>query len=152
MPTVAECRKVLGPPCYPPDLVRRAYGIDKLNSSGLTGKGRTVVVYEQVVPDTLGKDLETFSRAMKPPAPDLTVDRYDPAGHIAPFDPENSQMADVAMEATLDVQMVHMVAPDAKIGLTQIGLPAAVYRPGPSPLPPGRWPDKPPRAQGWAPN
>ncbi|MER5520778.1 S53 family peptidase [Streptomyces sp. NPDC002763] len=137
VPTVAECRQVLGSPCYTPDLVRRAYGIDKLNSSGLTGKGRTVVVYEQVVPDTLGKDLETFSRAMKLPAPDLTVDRYDPAGHIAPFDPENSQMADVAMEATLDVQMVHMVAPDAKVVVTQIGLPAAVYRPAPSAAPTG---------------
>jgi kumamolisin len=133
VPTIAECRRALGVPCYTPDLVRTAYGITKLNSSGLTGKGRTVVVYEQVVPDTLRGDLETFSRAMKLPKPNLDVERYDPAGHIAPFDAKNSQMALTAMETTLDVQMVHMVAPDAKIVVTQIGLPAGVYRTGPSP-------------------
>ncbi|MFB7497476.1 S8 family serine peptidase [Streptomyces sp. NPDC056161] len=133
VPSSAECRRVLGSACYTPDLVRTAYGIDRLNSLGLTGEGRTVVVYEQVVPDTLRRDLETFSQAMKLPKPELTVDRYDPAGRIAPFDPKNSQLAVTAMETTLDVQMVHMVAPEAKIVVTQIGLPAAVYRPGPSP-------------------
>ncbi|KPI18560.1 hypothetical protein OK074_7928 [Actinobacteria bacterium OK074] len=46
--------------------MRTAYGIDKLNAAGLTGKGRTVVVCEQVVPTTLKKDLETFSTAIKP--------------------------------------------------------------------------------------
>ncbi|MFI5887772.1 S8 family serine peptidase [Streptomyces sp. NPDC051554] len=128
VPSIAECRRTLGFACYTPDLVRTAYGIDKLNASGLTGKGRTVVVYEEVVPDTLKKDLETFSKAMKLPAPDLTVDSYDPAGRIARFDAKNKDMAATAVETTLDVQMVHMTAPDAKIVVTQIGLPASAYR------------------------
>ncbi|MFE9609773.1 S8 family serine peptidase [Streptomyces sp. NPDC006012] len=133
VPSIAECGRVLGSVCYTPDLVRRAYGIDRLNSAGLTGEGHTVVVYEQVVPDTLRRDLETFSQAMKLPKPEVTVDRYDPAGHIAPFDAKNPQMAVTAMETTLDVQMVHMVAPDAKIVVTQVGLPAEVHRAGRAP-------------------
>ncbi|MGC9539920.1 peptidase S8 [Streptomyces sp. UG1] len=128
MPTAAQCRARLGTACHRPDLVRSAYGVDKLNSAGLTGKGRTVVVYEEVVPDTLRKDLETFSRAMKLPKPDLAVDPYDPAGRIAPFDPGNKRMADAAVETTLAVQTVHMVAPDAKIVVTAIGLPEAARR------------------------
>lgn len=132
VPSIAECRRKLGSACYTPDLVRTAYGIDKLNAAGLTGKGRTVVVYEEVVPDTLKKDLETFSKAMKLPAPHLAVDSYDPAGRIARFDAKNKDMAATAVETTLDVQMVHMTAPDAKIVVTQIGLPASAYRNVPS--------------------
>ncbi|KPI18561.1 hypothetical protein OK074_7929 [Actinobacteria bacterium OK074] len=64
---------------------------------------------------------------MKLPAPDVTVDAYDPAGRIARFDPENAQMARPAIETTLDVQMVRMAAPDAKIVVTEIGLPTSAY-------------------------
>jgi kumamolisin len=64
---------------------------------------------------------------MKLPAPDVSVDAYDPAGHIARFDPKNAQMARPAIETTLDVQMVHMAAPDAKIVVTEIGLPTSAY-------------------------
>ncbi|MFE6685679.1 S8 family serine peptidase [Streptomyces sp. NPDC057743] len=132
LPSQADCRRRLGFPCYPADLVRRAYGVDRLNSTGITGKGRTVVVYEQVVPNTLKRDLATFSRTMKLPVPELTVDRYAPIGHIAPFDPKNKQMVGPAMEATLDTQMVHMLAPEAKIVVTQIGLPQRAFT-SPSP-------------------
>ncbi|WP_274910724.1 S53 family peptidase [Streptomyces sp. WZ-12] len=132
LPSQAECRRRLGFPCYPADSVRRAYGVDTLNSAGITGKGRTVVVYEEVVPNTLKQDLATFSRAMKLPLPELTVDRYAPIGHIAPFDPKNKQMVGPAMEATLDTQIVHMLAPDAKIVVTQIGLPERAFT-SPSP-------------------
>ena len=132
VPSIAACRKALGSACYTPDLVRTAYGIDKLNASGLTGKGRTVVVYEEVVPDTLKRDREIFSKAMTLPAPDLTVDSYDPAGRIALFDARNKDMAATAVETTLDVQMVHMTAPDAKVVVTQIGLPASAYRNAPT--------------------
>ncbi|MEW1656631.1 S53 family peptidase [Streptomyces sp. NPDC093707] len=134
LPSQATCLRTLGSACYTADLVRGAYGVDKLNSAGITGKGRTVVVYEEVVPDTLKKDLETFSATMKLPAPDLTVDRYAPIGHIAPFDATNKKMADIALEATLDTQMVHMLAPDAKIVVTQIGLPQRAFT-SPSPVP-----------------
>ncbi|GAA2652461.1 S53 family peptidase [Streptomyces lunalinharesii] len=127
VPTQAVCRRALGSACYAADAVRRAYGVDKLDAAGITGKGRTVVVYEEVVPDTLRADLETFSTGMKLPRPDLTVDRYAPAGHIAPFDVHNKRMADAAMETTLDTQMVHMLAPDAKVVVTQIGLPEHAY-------------------------
>ncbi|MCE4943612.1 S53 family peptidase [Streptomyces albulus] len=132
VPTQAVCRRVLGSACYAADAVRRAYGVDKLDAAGITGKGRTVVVWEEVVPDTLRADLETFSTSMKLPLPDLTVDRYAPAGHIAPFDAQNARMAGAALETTLDTQMVHMLAPDAKIVVTQIGLPEHAYA-SPSP-------------------
>ncbi|MCZ0974283.1 S53 family peptidase [Streptomyces albulus] len=132
VPTQAVCRRVLGSACYAADAVRRAYGVDKLDAAGITGKGRTVVVWEEVVPDTLRADLETFSTTMKLPLPDLTVDRYAPAGHIAPFDAQNARMAGAALETTLDTQMVHMLAPDAKIVVTQIGLPEHAYA-SPSP-------------------
>ncbi|WP_438489436.1 S53 family peptidase [Streptomyces sp. S186] len=134
VPSQATCRRTLGFACYTPDLVRRAYGVDRLNSAGLTGRGRTVVVYEEVVPDTLKKDLETFSATMHLPPPDLTVDRYAPAGDIAPFDAHNPQMVGAAMETTLDTQMVHMLAPGAKVIVTQIGLPRRAFAsPSPSP-------------------
>ncbi|MFI1198180.1 S8 family serine peptidase [Streptomyces sp. NPDC020883] len=132
VPSQATCHRTLGTACYTADLVRRAYGVDRLNSAGLTGRGRTVVVYEEVVPDTLKRDLETFSAAMHLPPPDLAVDRYAPAGDIAPFDAHNARMAGAAMETTLDTQMVHMLAPGAKVVVTQIGLPSRAFA-SPSP-------------------
>ncbi|WJV51638.1 S53 family peptidase [Streptomyces flavofungini] len=133
VPSIQECRKALHSPCYTPDVVRTAYGIDKLNRQGLTGKGRVIAIYDQFVPPSLERDLEKFSEAMNLPKPELTIRKINSGGSAAPFDAANESMAAGAMETTLDVQMAHMMAPDAKIVVGQLALPKA---------PPNR-PDRP---------
>ncbi|EPH46065.1 hypothetical protein STRAU_0801 [Streptomyces aurantiacus JA 4570] len=115
VPAVEDCREALKVDCYTPDMVRRAYGVDRLNAQGLTGKGRTVAVFAGYAPPTLEKDLREFSRAMELPEPHLTVRKINSGVTPAPFDPSNPAMITASMETTLDVQMVHTMAPDAKI-------------------------------------
>ncbi|MER6048731.1 hypothetical protein ABT168_14950 [Streptomyces sp. NPDC001793] len=50
VPSQATCRRTLGTACYTADLVRRAYGVDRLNSAGLTVRGHTVVVFASPSP------------------------------------------------------------------------------------------------------
>lgn len=141
VPTVQECEKALRVSCYTADMVRTAYGIDRLNAQGLTGKGRTIAIFATTVPPTLEKDLEEFSRAMKLPRPDLTIRQLDTGVTPAPFDPADETMAAQALEATLDVQMAHMTAPDARLVVAELATPRA-------PRPHGNAPAHVPAAAG----
>ncbi|MFF3877611.1 S8 family serine peptidase [Streptomyces sp. NPDC001978] len=123
LPSIRECEKLLGSPCYTLEMVRKAYGIDRLHAQGLTGKGRTIAIYTVNAPPTLHKDLEKFSTSMKLPKPNLTIRRLDTGIDRAPFDADNQQMVTAATETTLDVQTAHMMAPDAKIVVAELGFP-----------------------------
>ncbi|MGW3243855.1 S53 family peptidase [Streptomyces sp. NPDC001070] len=132
LPGVQECERRLGAPCYTLDMIRKAYGIDKLNARGLKGKGRTIAVFTVTAPPTLEEDLAEFSAAMRLPNPQLVIRRFTSESERAPFDAGNPQMVAGAVEATLDVQVAHMMAPDARIVVAELGVP----RRPPSPAPP----------------
>ncbi len=114
-PTDAQCRAALGTPCYSPQEIRRAYGVDTLTDAGFTGKGQTIVIVDSFGSPTIAGDLATFDADYGLPAPPSFTVRA-PLGTV-PFDPTNSDMVGWAFETTLDVEWAHAMAPDASIVL-----------------------------------
>jgi subtilase family serine protease len=97
---------------YSPEEMRAAYGLTSLIQRGYTGKGQTVVAIESFGSPTLQQDLATFDQTFCLPKVNLQV--IAPIG-TKPFDPSNSDMTGWAGETTLDVEIIHELAPDAKI-------------------------------------
>jgi subtilase family serine protease len=115
-PTDAECRSSLYPsPCYSPQEMRKAYGIDKLIEAGFAGKGQTIVIIDSYGSPTIREDLEAFDRSYGlPDPPSFKV--LSPLGRV-PFDPTNATQVNWAFETTLDVEWAHAMAPGAAIVL-----------------------------------
>lgn len=97
---------------YTPQQFRAIYGIDKLIARGDTGSGQTVVVIVSYGSPTLQQDVAAFDQRFSLPALNLQV--LAPLGMV-PFDPANTEMQGWQGETTLDVEMIHAVAPDAHI-------------------------------------
>jgi subtilase family serine protease len=97
---------------YSPEQMRAAYGVTSLIQKGYTGKGQTVVAIESFGSPTLQQDLDTFDQHYC--LPKATVQIISPLG-TKPFDPSNSDMAGWAGETTMDVELIHALAPDAGI-------------------------------------
>lgn len=112
-PDISSCPKPLTsqPDCQTPARLHDAYGIEELHNQGFTGKGQTVVVIVSFGSPTLQQDMEVFDRTYGLPPVDLEI--------ISPLDiPEqdlHNDKAGWAMETSLDVQMIHAIAPEAKI-------------------------------------
>src|SRR5256714_347277 len=98
--------------CYTPHQFRVAYGVESLVERGFTGKGQTVVDIVSFGSPTLQQDMDVFDHQFNLPPIKLQV--ISPIGTI-PFDPSNKDMAGWAAETTLDVQIIHAIAPDAGI-------------------------------------
>ncbi len=94
-------------PCYGPDQIRAAYGIQPLLNAGHDGSGRTIAIIDAFGSPTLANDLAHFEAQFGLPAADLSV--VYPSGPPATADPN------WAGETTLDVEWSHAVAPGAKI-------------------------------------
>jgi subtilase family serine protease len=99
--------------CYTPRQIRVAYGIQPLTSRGFTGRGETVVMPELAeqtlsppLVSNIRQDLAGFDRLFHLPAARLQV-----TSRLAPGASRWLSFA----EETLDVEMVHAVAPDATI-------------------------------------
>jgi subtilase family serine protease len=97
--------------CLTPHAMRVAYGVDSLIQKGFTGKGQTIVDMVSFGSPTLQQDIDTFDQAYNLPAIDLQV--------ISPInEPENDPHNDKdgwAQETELDVEIIHAIAPDAKV-------------------------------------
>src|ERR1700722_461230 len=112
-PTDAECRALGYGPCYSPQEMRTAYGLNNLINSGMVGSGQTIVLIESYGSPTVAADLQTFDQDYGlPDPPSLTV--ISPLGTV-PFDPNDSGQVGWAFETTLDVQWAHAIAPGAAI-------------------------------------
>src|SRR5438132_7207770 len=98
--------------CYTPHQLRVVYGVESLVEQGFTGKGQTVVDIVSYGSPTLQQDIDAFDKQFSLPA--ITIPVISPLG-AKPFDPTNKQMSDWASETTLDVQIIHAIAPDAGI-------------------------------------
>ncbi|HEX8732414.1 MAG TPA: S53 family peptidase [Ktedonobacterales bacterium] len=97
---------------YTPQQMRAAYGLTALYTSGKRGAGQAVVLIESYGSPTLQQDLAVFDHQFGLPEVQLQV--LSPLGTV-PFDSNNSEMTGWQGETTLDVEMVHAMAPDAKI-------------------------------------
>ncbi|MEV8565566.1 S53 family peptidase [Streptomyces sp. NPDC051322] len=102
--------------CYSPIQYRQAYNLNPLYRSGITGKGRTIVIVDSFGSPTVQHDLDVYSKQFGLKSTKVQVEKW---GHVPAFDPKNSDMTGWAGETTLDVEMAHAVAPDAKIVLVE---------------------------------
>lgn len=98
--------------CQTPYSLRVAYGMQSLIAQGMTGKGQTVVDIVSYGSPTLQQDMDTFDRQFGLPPIKLTI--MAPIGSVA-FDPANNDMEGWAEETTLDVEIIHAMAPGAGI-------------------------------------
>ena len=112
-PASSDCLAILGVPCYGPQQIRTAYGLNSLINGGWAGYGQTIVLIESFGSPTLAADLKQFDTDFGlPDPPALTV--LAPLGAV-PFDPTDPDMINWAIETTLDVEWAHAMAPGAKI-------------------------------------
>jgi subtilase family serine protease len=112
-PTDVECRALGFGPCYSPQEIRTAYGLNKLIDAGMVGSGQTIVLIESYGSPTIVADLQTFDLDYGLPDPP-SVKVLAPLGAV-PFDPNDSTQVGWAFETTLDVQWAHAIAPGAAI-------------------------------------
>ncbi len=98
--------------CYTPHSLRVAYGLQKLEEQGFTGKGQTIVDIVSFGSPTLQQDMDMFDTHFG--LPPITIQVLSPLGTV-PFDTNNSDMQGWAGETELDVQIIHAIAPDASI-------------------------------------
>ncbi|GAA3077964.1 hypothetical protein GCM10020000_74530 [Streptomyces olivoverticillatus] len=111
-----ECRAKWKLACYTPLQYREAYRLNPLYKAGITGKGRTIVIVDSFGSPTIQHDLDVYSKQFGIPSTKVSVVKW---GNVPAFDPKNSDMTGWAGETTLDVEMAHAVAPDAKIVLVE---------------------------------
>lgn len=97
---------------FSPQQFRVAYGVTPLLNAGFTGKGQTVVVIESYGSPTLQSDMDAFDQQFG--LPPITLQILSPLG-TKPFDPTNTDMVGWAQETSLDVQVIHSIAPGANI-------------------------------------
>jgi len=117
-PTTADCEKLYKVACYRPAQIQQAYDLPSLYASGVTGRGRTIVIVDSFGSPTIRNDLAVFDQAFGLPAPPkFTI--IQPAGAVPRYNPNNSDMIGWASETTLDVEYAHAIAPGASILLAE---------------------------------
>ncbi len=99
------------PSCQTPHSLRVAYGVESLIEHGFTGKGQTVVDIVSFGSPTLQQDVDVFDKQFGLPPIKIQV--------ISPLnEPEadpNKDKPGWGDETTLDVEVIHALAPDAGI-------------------------------------
>jgi subtilase family serine protease len=115
--TDSQCEAVFSIDCYVPDQIEAAYNLPALYSSGINGKGRTIVVVDAYGSPTISDDLTQFDQYLGLGTPSLRIVRV---GHVPTFDSGNADMVGWAGETTLDVEYAHAGAPAAKIVLVEV--------------------------------
>jgi subtilase family serine protease len=113
-PTTAQCEAQFQIACYSPNQFATAYRTKQVNAAGITGRGTTIAVVDSFGSPTIAHDLHVFDRAFGLPDPP-SLRTITPAGPLPPFDLNNGDMVNWAVETTLDVEYAHAMAPQAKI-------------------------------------
>ncbi|MFI1168044.1 S8 family serine peptidase [Streptomyces sp. NPDC020801] len=114
--SIEQCRAKWKIACYNPLQYRTAYNLNPLYRKGITGKGRTIVIVDSFGSPTVQHDLDVYSKQFGLPSTKVNVVKW---GKVPVFDPKNPDMTGWAGETSLDVEMAHAVAPDAKIVLVE---------------------------------
>ena len=94
-----------------PDQIRAAYNVNPLLQSGYTGKGVTVAIVAPNVEKTFYSDLKAFNSKYGLPDTVISV--------AQPYD--SGEDVSERMKITSDTELVHAMAPDAKILLVVVG-------------------------------
>ncbi|WP_042416120.1 S53 family peptidase [Streptacidiphilus anmyonensis] len=104
--------------CYTPLQYRKAYNLAPLYKSGITGKGRTIVIVDSFGSPTIQTDLTTFDKTFGLPDTKVDVKQW---GSVPKWTGTPDQLG-WAGETTLDVEYAHAIAPGAKIILVETGV------------------------------
>lgn len=113
LPPLPKCLASTGAPrCYSPQQIRQAYQIQPLLDTGITGKGRTIVLIEVANSPTLNMDVHLYDQIFGLKDPKI-------ATFIASQTPPGSDFI-ASEETTLDVEIAHALAPDAAIDLVMV--------------------------------
>jgi subtilase family serine protease len=110
---IAVCPTSLGIDCRTPYDMRVAYSVQSLLERGFTGKGQTIVDIVSYGSPTLQQDMDTFDQQFG--LPPITIKVLSPLGTKPVDHPSIKDLAGWAGETTLDVQIIHAIAPDAGI-------------------------------------
>ena len=68
-PTTAVCEQDYQVACYQPAQIQQAYNLPALYASGVTGRGRTIVIVDSYGSPTITHDLGVFDKTFNLPAP-----------------------------------------------------------------------------------
>src|SRR5437773_57029 len=99
--------------CLTPYDMRVAYSVQSLLEHGFTGKGQTIVDIVSYGSPTLQQDMDTFDQQFG--LPPITIKILTPLGTQPVDHPSTKDVSGWAGETTLDVQIIHAIAPDAGI-------------------------------------
>ena len=100
-----------GSGCMTPHALRVAYGIEPLLEKGYTGKGQTVIDIVSFGSSTLQQDVNAFDSYYH--LPPITIQIIAPL-HEQEYDPYGDKPG-WGQETTLDVEIIHALAPGANI-------------------------------------
>jgi len=115
-PTDEYCRLTFDSPCYSPQEMRTAYGLNGLLGSGAVGAGETIVIIDSYGSPTIAADLAAFDAGYGLPDPP-SFTQLAPLGTV-PWNPAlYPDQPGWAAETTLDVEWAHALAPGAAIVL-----------------------------------
>jgi subtilase family serine protease len=110
--TASQCRARFNLPCYGARQIQRAYGADALLHRGITGRGTTLaIVMPQGNPEAK-KSLEIYSQQYGLPEPELEVIKR---GNVHDVSPSDAMGRNETLEADLNLQMMHAMAPEAQL-------------------------------------
>jgi subtilase family serine protease len=98
--------------CLTPHALRVAYGIEPLYEKGIAGKGQTIIDIVSFGSPTLRQDLAKYDATFGLPPIDLQI--ISPLKNVARYDPRGDAPG-WASETTLDVEIIHALAPDARV-------------------------------------
>jgi subtilase family serine protease len=101
--------------CLTPHAMRLAYGIDSLIQQGFTGKGQAIIDLVSFGSPTLQQDMKVFDQTFNLPPADVQV--ISPL-HVPTYDPRHDKVG-WAQETEMDVQIIHALAPEAKVIVLQ---------------------------------
>jgi subtilase family serine protease len=118
MPTVTPTATIIpaSPGNYGYQELRRAYHMEELLQEGITGKGQTVIVTVSYGDPHLQEDFDAYNQYYGLPSLKLQI--------IAPLGPsplptndpfDRREHTGWSVETALDVEMIHAIAPDARI-------------------------------------
>jgi len=134
-PTEADCEAV-GRTCFTPQAIQSAYNVGSLHAAGKDGRGVTIAIVDSWGSDTMAHDLHVFNTAFglppmcgeegvtcTPGMPTFTV--WHPNGSPTTKPPSGSgpgleDKSAWALEAALDVETSHAMAPGANILLVAV--------------------------------
>lgn len=102
---------------YTPQQLQGAYGVDQLLKNNINGSGQVVAIVMSNDDPTVEADLNTYSTQFHLPScasANGCLAKFNQYGEISPL-PESAPGSGSAQEISSDTQMVHSLAPGAKI-------------------------------------